>query len=252
MGLGGFDAGFAEKRQPGFADGFGSYPQQFPRTAPDMAALIGHTPSNIWLLNEASGNHVDSVGSDPFLLLNSPTQGVATPFAGHRGLRIADGTTQKVYRADNTKFDYDGVTSFAWLLVTNIVIPLSGQRDVLSKRGGQPSYYRAYVYDNSYLYFFGHDGTDFAYAGVDVDGFGYIAILFVVDRDVQKIRIAVPGIHHEGDCTLVDSMTNTGFLSLGAGASLAASADGVYLAHFTGAQAEGMGAAEIDKFWRGV
>jgi len=240
--------------RPGIVQGIGSWWQRFPTNATDLGALIGFTPSNIWTFNEATGNFQDSVGADAFTVI-SGTQNQASPFCGQQQFACADGSLDSADAVNAASFDYDAVTSFAWLAAIRINVA-AATRDIYARRSAGAAYYRCYVTAAGQLYWAITDGVfstvpNIAGGTIPID---YFPILTVVDRNAVQSSISIPGTTAIGSTLLIGSLANPGPFSFGSRTGFSAGVDFVWAAHFVGANAQ-MRTYEqtiLSNFWRGI
>lgn len=238
--------------------------QAFPATA--TGVIPGRTATNIWLFDEPSGNAIDEVGGTAWEPVNSPTRD--TPAVG-----FYDGTdmfskpcvqfgptSTPLLRApsgEGATLDYDA-GSFAMLIVYRAGRQIVGGEGFILPRklGGSNGW--AFLVDGvsqgrvSFRVKSGGANYD---SGVNInyssDG-AWKCVLAVVNRTTDEVNVYCPGTTAPSAVSIAaaGSLSDTSTLVyMGRDATLRMPFQMAYMATFEGAEAEGLGQADVEAFW---
>jgi hypothetical protein len=233
--------------------------QPFPASAAAMTALGLPAPTSIWTLNEAAGNAIDQVGANDL----TPVAGI---FQDQRAVGLWDGTdlfskgavetvqggTQALYAVNNTVFDLDANTSFAFLMVFRGMS--TGNRSMMGKRAGAPNFegYALLINAGGSVSINLDDGPGAGVATVAVDhgDYAWHCALFVIDRNANNLGLWTDcGADAVNNIAGLGSLTNATIFALGQQLFVAPHLQIAYAAAWLGVNAQGMGAADLANFW---
>lgn len=212
--------------------------QEFPRTAVDLARIVGATPSHIFRHDQESGNSVDDVAGAILAPQGGITVGVLTEFGdADRAVRAADNTGQRMESGSSLMFN-EITGSFAWLHIVNFGgTPPAATRNWIGKIG--TAFYTGRV-NSAQISFVASDGVNTAMANMTLNVFTNTFRCFIggVNRAATEIVLA-----EDGGTVVATSLGSVGSLSNGSlfsigRSSVSAPQTATYTARFGGAQAE--------------
>ena len=153
--------GRKQGRMQGRRAGVGSIWPRWLYSAAEGLARDGVTYTNLYGMQEASGDVLDLIGSKDLTAVNSPTYSAPTPFAGRRGITLPVEVNNALRGNTSAEYDLDATTSF--LATGTAMFEDTGHggttRDVLGKNAGTPRYGVFMLSANGRLQGNAHDGT---------------------------------------------------------------------------------------------
>jgi hypothetical protein len=237
--------------------------QLFPTTAAALATIFGNrTADTIYDFQEASGNpvidHVGSATLGTFVGANRqatlcPGIWNGTDWTSKLSIDWPLGSARTVSANNNTDHDFTN-GSWAWLFVARFK-NTAALLDTFSKRSG------ALVTDPGYeMQLDGAGRTQFRISDgvaevneglpVVVEEGGYHVFAYVCDRNIDEIYIVSDvGQSAGSDISAIGSLTNGATFLLGNGVTISQGFGVLYMALFTGADAEGIAQSDIQSFW---
>lgn len=238
----------------GIVQGVGAVHQRYPRTAAEMAALTGRTPSQGWSFQNLAAPQAPLFGSDSFSEANSPTWGRKTPYAGKRAVGFTLSGTGNVRAASNAVFQFT-TGSFAWLAHIRFGSFQAGlNRDVFGKYNASTGRYVASVNGSGLLTFAIKDTAtlkSIQAGSTSVEGLDTWC-WFGVDRTADRAYVAHRLDDGSIDISAVGSITNTGIFRWGYWNALNVEFDLLAAYLFEGSDAEGDGLQVIADLGRYV
>jgi hypothetical protein len=236
--------------------------QAFPGSSADVTALGLSTPTSLWDLNEAAGNAMDRVASNDLTPVNAPLQAqIALGFwdgatmDGQRAVEFSDGSNESLDAAGAGVFDFDAVTSFAFMIVFRVAKLPVATRSLLGKRLSIAPFtgYELAITSAGHLQATLDDGVaapQLATIAIDHGDGAWHCALLVVDRNANNLGLWSDRGADGTNPLTVGSLSNAAIFALGQGAALSAAHSQISLGiAWTAANAQGMGQADVDAFW---